>query len=208
MFSIFALIFILVSLLNWGIDFKNVFVLYLLAFIPILISYVYQFYEYEKIEHTATGYFELDDEGLTLNATKIKYQEINDLKIFADVFHGKTINLYNRYPVEKKSLGINNWIEYSTSSEKVKFYFKLNSKGHLKDIESVIYDLVLKDKFQNLEGIQQIKLIPERFKNSKDYKEFVGRQIKSRKIDCTRGLLLYGYKTYDEAQELKKRYCG
>ncbi len=57
---------------------------------------------------------------------------------------------------------------------------------------------------RNIDGKKSIKLIPEQYKSYEEYREYVGKQLKEKKVNCTEGLLLIGYKSYEEAQELKK----
>ena len=61
---------------------------------------------------------------------------------------------------------------------------------------------------RNIDGKKSIKLIPKQYKNFEEYREYVGKQLREKKVNCTEGLLLIGYNTYEEAQELKKKYCG
>ncbi|WBX72073.1 hypothetical protein [Tenacibaculum retecalamus] len=60
----------------------------------------------------------------------------------------------------------------------------------------------------NIDSKKSIKLIPEQYRKFKEYEEYIGKQLKAKKINCTEGLLLIGYNSYDEAQNLKRKYCN
>ncbi|MFD1293852.1 hypothetical protein ACFQ5N_08400 [Lutibacter holmesii] len=180
-----------------------------LGFLLIIFTYFYQFYDFEKIKNEKNGFLELDTNELIINYNeKIIYEEITDFELSIDAYYNEKINMIYRNPTEKRSLGISNSLTVTHKSKTRTFNFKLESKSHQNVLERNIYNLVINDKLRNIDGKKSIKLIPEQYKGFEEYREYVGKQLKEKKINCTEGLLLMGYKSYDEAQELKKKYCG
>ena len=180
-----------------------------LGFLLIIFTYFYQFYDFEKIKNEKNGFLELDVNELIINYNeKIRYEEITDFELLIDAYYNEKINMIYRNPTEKRSLGISNSLTITHKSKTRTFNFKLESKSHQNVLERNIYNLVINDKLRNIDGKKSIKLIPEQYKRFEEYREYVGKQLKEKKINCTEGLLLMGYKNYDEAQELKKKYCG
>ena len=180
-----------------------------LGFLAILFTHFYQFYDFEKIKNKKNGFLELDVNELIINYNeKIKYEELTGFELLIDAYYDEKINIYNRNPTEKRSLGISNSLTITHKSKSRTFNFKLENKSHQKVLERNIYQLVINNKLKNIDGKKSIKLIPNQYRDFKEYKEYIGKQLKERKVSCTEGLLLMGYKNYEEAQELKKKYCG
>ena len=180
-----------------------------IGFLAIFFTYFYQYYDFEKIKNEKKGFLELDKNELIINYDeKIKYEELTDFELIIDAYYDEIINMGYRNPTEKRSLGITNSLTITHNSKIRTFNFKLESKSHLKVLERNIYQIIINDKLKNIDGKKSIKLIPEKYKSYEEYKEYVGKQLKEKKVNCTEGLLLIGYNSYEEAQELKKKYCG
>ena len=188
---------------------KILFAIMLIGFLAISFTYFYQFYDFEKIKNEKNGFIELEKNELIINYDeRIKYEELTDFELLIDAYYNEKINMIYRNPTEKRSLGISNSLTITHKSKTRTFNFKLESKSHQNVLERNIYNLVIHDKLRNIDGKKSIKLIPEQYKGFEEYREYVGKQLKEKKINCTEGLLLMGYKSFDEAQELKKKYCG
>ncbi|WP_172824399.1 hypothetical protein [Polaribacter sp. KT25b] len=181
----------------------------MIGMLTILFTYFYQYYDFEKIKNLKKGFIELEKDELIINySEKIKYEELTDFDLSINAYYNEKINLGHRNPTEKRSLGISNSLTITHKSKTRTFNFKLESKSHQNVLERNIYNLVIHDKLRNIDGKKSIKLIPEQYKGFEEYREYVEKQLKEKKINCTEGLLLMGYKSFDEAQELKKKYCG
>ncbi|MHA7943893.1 hypothetical protein ACJOV8_012530 [Formosa sp. 3Alg 14/1] len=186
-----------------------IFLFFIVGFIPIGFSYVFQFFDYENIDVSNKEYLNIGDESITLNYKKeILLSDIEELNIVINAYYNQRINLSYRTPTEHKSLGVNNEIQIKTKYDAIKFYFKLEDEGHKNKLEDVLYSIITNGKLENLDSKKAIKLIPDRFRNSEKYKSYVISQIVSKRINCTEGLLLHGYKTYEEAKDLREKYCG
>lgn len=179
-----------------------------LGMLMMITSWFYQFYDFEKIYSNQKGFLELGKNELIINYDeKIKYENLTAFDLFIDAYYDERINLSYKNPIEKRSLGISNFLSFEHKGITRKYNFKIENKSHLKVLERNVYQLVMNDKLINIDAKKAIKLIPEKYTKTKEYKEYVGKQLKLKKINCTEGLLLIGYKTYEEAQELKKKYC-
>ena len=181
----------------------------IIGMLTIFFTYFYQYYDFEKIKNLKEGFLEIEKDELIINYTeKIKYEELTDFDLSINAYYNQIINFGNRSPTEKRSLGISNSLTITDKSKTRTFNFKLESKSHQNVLERNIYQLVISDKLRNIDGKKSIKLIPKQYKGFDEYREYVGKQLKAKKVNCTEGLLLIGYNSYEEAQELKKKYCG
>lgn len=183
--------------------------IFILAFIPIGFAYIFQFFDYENIEILHKGNLEIGEKSFTINyKEEILFSDIEDLRIIIDAYYNERINIVYRTPTEQKSLGLKNQIKIETNRNNKEFYFKLENKNHKNRLEEVLFEIITAKKLENLDAKKSIKLIPQRFKNSDKYKNYVIDQIVKKRIDCTEGLLLHGYRTDKEAKDLREKYCG
>ena len=181
----------------------------MIGMLTIFFTYFYQYYDFEKIKNLKKGFVELEKDELIINYTeKIKYEELTDFDLSINAYYNEKINFGHRSPTEKRSLGISNTLTITHKSKTRTFNFKLEDKSHQNVLERNIYNIVISEKLRNIDGKKSIKLIPKQYKNFEEYREYVGKQLREKKVNCTEGLLLIGYNTYEEAQELKKKYCG
>ena len=181
-----------------------------LGFVIMICANIYQFSDYERIKSEKNGYIEFSEDEIIISfKERIKYSELTDFKIIIDAYYNQTINpSFGIIADGMKSLGISNSLEITHNLKSRTFNFKLENESHKDILERTIYQLVINDKLKNLDGKEVIYLIPEKFRQTIEYKEYIIRQLKARKVSCAEGLLMIGYKNYEEAQELKKKYCS
>jgi len=185
------------------------FLVSLVGLLTYLFAFIYQYYDFEKIKNIQKGFIEFEKNELIIDYNeKIKYEELTGFDLSINGYYDETINPSYKYPIEKRSLGISNYLAITHNSKIRIFNFKLESKSHLRVLERNIYQIVINEKLRNIDGKKSIKLIPEQYKSYEEYIEYVGKQLKEKKINCTEGLLLIGYKSYEEAQQLRKKYCS
>lgn len=174
----------------------------------ILCAYLYQLNDFEKIKSEEVGFIELIENELIISFNeRIKYAEITEFSLVIDAYYNQVINPSIGIPDETRSLGISNSLKITHNLKSRTFNFKLENESHKNILERSIYQLVINDKLKKLDGKELIYLIPEKFRRTNEYKEYIIKQLKARKVSCTEGLLMIGYKNYEEAQELKKKYC-
>lgn len=183
---------------------------FVLGMLIILCANFYQFSDYEKIKAKKNGFLEFSENELIISFNeRIKYSELTDLALIVDAYYDESINpSFGLIADGKRSLGISNSLKITHNLKSREFNFKLENESHKEILERTIYQLVINDKLKNLNGKESIYLIPEKFRHTNEYKEYIIRQLKARKVSCTEGLLMIGYKNYEEAQELKKKYCN
>lgn len=183
--------------------------IFILSFIPIGFSYIFQFFDYENIEISNKGNLDIHEKCFTIDYKKeILYSDIENLSIIIDAYYNERINIGYNTPTEQKSLGLKNQINIETKYDKTELYFKLENKYHKDRLEEALFEIIINGKLENIDPKKCIKLIPDKFKNSDKYKSYVIKQIVRKRINCTEGLLLHGYKTDKEAKELREKYCG
>ena len=184
------------------------------GFIGILLLFFarfYQFTDYEKVETKKNGFIEFTNTGVTLNYNEsINYKDITQFKLLINGYYGESINMMlgASFPTEQKSCGILNKIKISYGQEHKEFNFKLESESHNKVLQNSLFEIVIEDKLRNINAKDSLNLIAERFKKTESYKEYLIKLLMEKRINCTDGLLMIGYKNYEEAQILKEKYCG
>ncbi|WP_282053362.1 hypothetical protein [Maribacter luteus] len=183
---------------------------FILGFIFYCTSFVYQYFDYERLEHEKIGHLELNDEGIIVNhEDTIKYEQLADIDIQAGTYHGqKTPVMFPQSPSPTHRTGLENKIRISSKTIRYDLNFGLENEYHLDSFYLTLFKLIVIDKFKNISTKKIMNLIPSQFKNSPEYKAFVVKLIQEKRLNCTDGLLLHGYKTDKEAQELRKKYCG
>ena len=195
-----------IFLIDTGYGF--LFLIVFCGFSAYIFNYFYQYYDFEKIKSKKKGFLEFDKDELIISYDeKIKYEEITHFDLEIDAYYNELINVGYRGPIEKRSLGISNSLTITHNSKTKKLNFKLENKSHLRVLERNLYEIIISEKLINIDSKKSIKLIPEQYQKFKEYESYIGKQLKARKINCTEGLLLIGYNSYDEAQDLKRKYC-
>lgn len=195
-------------------EFQNDF--FYLPMITGLISYAiaffYQYFEYEQIDNNKNGHFEINASGFFLNyKDQIQFDKISDLKIDAGTYYGMKLTyqaMNPKSPGPFYSSGLKNKIKISTNKSEYELNLGFENEFHLNSLYSTIFELVISDKLKNINPKYAISLISTKFRETIEYKEYIGKLLDEKRLNCTDGLLLYGYKSDKEAQELRKKYCG
>ncbi|WP_141402445.1 hypothetical protein [Sediminicola luteus] len=195
--------------LNIKTNGDSILFLYFIGLIPLVFSYIYQYYEYENINTQKRGHIEFDETGITLDYNlQIPYLSISHFRIDWERYYGQKINkrpFGGPYP--KYSLGVKNKLRFRSNDQEYEFHFKLEDETHLHQFQRFLLELVTTDKLYHLPPKNQIGLISDKFKHLSQFKYFVIKLIEENRIDCTTGLLLHGYKTDKEAELLRKKHC-
>lgn len=177
-----------------------------------LIAFVYQFFEYEQIENYKNGLFEINDNGIVLKYTnQIPFDKISDLKINAGTYYGMKLTNQKMNPQNPSpfySSGLKNKIKISTDESEYELNIGFESEFHLKSLYSTIFELIISDKLKKIHLKNAINLISVEYRETREYKEYIAKLLTEKRLNCTDGLLLYGYKSDKEAQELRKKYCS
>jgi hypothetical protein len=172
---------------------------------------IYQFSDMENVESNKSGFLEFTDTGLILNySDNLEYNELTTLKFSIKGFENEKINYISAsmFPTELKSCGLLNKISLGYNNEIKEFNFKLENESHIRILQNNLFELVIQDKLKNLGTKNSLRLIDERFKKTEKFKNYIIQLLKEKRVDCTEGLLMIGYKSYEESKKMKLKYCG
>ena len=183
---------------------------FIVGFIFYGMSFAYQYFDYERLDHEKLGHLEMNDEGIIFNHQgTIKYEQLSDFNIDAGTFYGQKIPaIFPQSPSPTHRTGLENKMSVSSNTIKYDINFGLESEYHLDSFYSTLFKLIISDKFKNISAKKMVNLIPSQFKNSSEYKAYIVKLIQEKRLNCTDVLLLHGYKSDKEAQELRKKYYG
>tara|TARA_R110002051_G_C8561471_1_gene474248 strand:+ start:63 stop:785 length:723 start_codon:yes stop_codon:yes gene_type:complete len=183
---------------------------FIIGFIFYGFAFIYQYFDYERFDHEKIGHLEINDNGIVVNhQDSIKYENLAEFNIDAGTYKGQKIPaMFPQSPSPTHRTGIENKITFSSNNNKYHINFGLESEYHLDSLYTTLFKLIISDKFKNISAKKMVNLIPSPFKNSSEYKSYIVKLIQDKRLNCTDGLLLHGYKTDKEAQELRIKYCG
>ncbi len=183
-------------------------VLFFIGIIPIFFAYIYQFYDFENIKISDKVYLEIYEDEIIINRnSKILLKDITEFEILIDAYYNEKIYVGHNVPTERRSLGVSNKIMFVVNKKKFDLSFKLNNEAHKNNLENALFNIITNEKLKNLNARKCIKLIPEKFKKSKVYKDYELKQIVQNRISCTEGLLFHGYSSDKEAKLLREKFC-
>lgn len=183
---------------------------FMVGFIFYAASFIYQYFDYERLDNEKTGHLEMNDEGIIINhGETIKYEQLSDLNIDAGTFYGQKIPvMFPQSPSPTHRTGLENKMSIFSNNNKYYINFGLESAYHLDSLYSTLFKLIVSDRLKNISTKKMLNLISPQYKTSLEYKAYVIKLIKEKRLNCAEGLLLHGYKSDKEAKELRKKYCG
>ncbi|MEZ4970407.1 MAG: hypothetical protein R2814_12275 [Flavobacteriaceae bacterium] len=183
---------------------------FIIGFIFYCAAFVYQYFDYERLEHEKTGHLELNEEGIIINhGETIKYEQLSNINIDAGTYHGqKTPAMSPQSPSPTHRTGLENRISISSNIIEHDLHFGLESEYHLDSLYLTLFKLIVSDKFKKIDPKKILNLIPAQFRSSPEYKTYIVKLIQEKRLNCSDGLLFHGYKSDKEAKELRKKYCG
>lgn len=182
---------------------------FIIGFIFYVFAFVYQYFDYERFDYEKIGHLEINENGIVVNHQDIiKYENLTDFSMNAGTYKGQKIPaLFPQSPSPTHRMGLENKLTISSNTYKYDINFGLESEYHLESLYSTLFKLIISDKFKNISTKKMVNLIPPTFRNSSEYKSYIVKRIQDKRLNCTDGLLLYGYKSDKEAAELRKKYC-
>lgn len=138
----------------------------------------------------------------------------NELKIGAKIFQLKDILglRFERIHYDGKRVGkitftgLENKIYFNYQGEDYGYPFYLDSLTHYKLLINSLIFIVCNEKIPYQRSY--LHYIPNEYRENSLLEEFIIKLIKERRIDCTEGLLIIGYKSDAEAKELRAKYCS
>lgn len=141
--------------------------------------------------------FELNSESIKIGSNTYLYEEITDLKFtngyYIEQFRKKT----------RDYTPIDNTIEFNYQGNILNYKFLLNDfKVFINAYIFLLSEEKIPFKKENFYNV------PVAYRNNEQFKNFIIKLIKEKRIEYSEGILIIGYKTYEEAKELKAKYCN
>jgi hypothetical protein len=174
-----------------------------LAFIAIFGAGILRLFEYEILNGHFKGQMKINSEALFINDTPYKFSEISNLKLTVLTYKGQRTN--NRRTGASFHQGISNSISFSHNSKNVSVNFLLKSKNHIEELYHILISIITQEKINYSRNL--INLIPDNYRNSQEFKNFILKLIIEKRLECTEGLLIHGYSSDEEAKQLRAKYC-
>ena len=174
-----------------------------LGFIAIFLGGFLRMFEYENLNGTFDGHFQLDSENIKMNNRIFELSTISALKIEILNYKGQRTNNTKSGPSFYQ--GISNRISFESENEPIKIQFLLLSQEHIDDFYEIIVSIIAKEKINYTRNL--INLIPEKHRKSQEFRNFILKLIMEKKLECTEGLLIHGYSSDEEARQLRAKYC-
>lgn len=182
----------------------NLYIFFALLFssmIGVFTAFIVQFSEYENLNGYFKGEIKIDTETIFINQQCFKLSEISNLKLAVLNYKGERTNRKGASFYQ----GISNYISFTHNSESFSAHFLLKSKRHSGDLYYLLVSIITQEKVNYSRNL--INLIPEKYRNSQEFKIFILKLIVEKRLDCTEGLLIHGYSSDEEAKQLRSKYC-
>ncbi|MFT3794397.1 hypothetical protein [Flavobacterium sp.] len=177
--------------------------LMVVAVLTFFIAQITNYFEYKPLNGTLDGDFKINEDHFEIQGQAYAYENISDFKFkIVDYYgeSGRSSDYGGPY-----SQGVGNWISFTESETPYKFHFQFYSDPHIDEFFEALIKLLHQDKLPY--DKKHLSQIPHGFGGYGFYRDYIGKLIAERKIDCTAGLLLIGYDSDDEAKALRAKYC-
>ena len=176
---------------------------------PFILSFLMSFTEYEKLNGEIIGELILQNDFLEINGQKYSFKAIRDFKIETENFNGKRnrINPVLNFPQPFYSKGKGNYFRLQTNDNK-QFSEEFIIENEMEILE--INDLYARLIFSEVLKVDLNKLynLPDKLQKNSQFKPFIEKLLFEKRIDCSYGISLLGYKSDKEARFLREKYCN
>lgn len=162
-----------------------------------------RFWEYENLNGSFKGRLKIDLNSIIVDDSEYLLSDIQNFKIAVSNYKGQRTNYSKSGPSFYQ--GISNSISFIHNSESVSANFLLRSENQMDDLYNIIVSLITKEKINYSRNL--INLIPDNYRNSEEFKNFILKLIVEKRLECTEGLLIHGYFSDEEAKQLRAKYC-
>jgi len=201
---IFSLFFIKFGNAYFSNEFNLILIsgLLFLGVVGIVLAGILHFWEYEKLNGYFKGEIKIDTETITINHESYPLSEISSLTV--DIFNYKGERTHARGASFYQ--GISNHISFTHNSKELSVNFLLISKNHIDNLYQVLVSIITQENLQYSRDL--INLIPDKYRKSQEFKNFILKLIVEKRLECTEGLLIHGYSSDEEAKQLRAKYCS
>lgn len=172
-----------------------------LAFV--IIGMTIRFWEYENLNGSFKGRLKIDLNSIIVDDRKYLLSDIQNFKIAVANHKGQRTNYSKSGPYFYQ--GISNSISFKRNSYSISVDFLLASKNQIDDLYHILVAAITQEKITYNRYL--LNLIPEKYRDSSEFKSFSLKLIIEKRIDCTEGLLIHGYSSDEEAKQLRAKYC-
>lgn len=205
--GIIAFSIILLMLNNFFFNIKTInfiiLALMILGFLAIIGAGILRFFEYENLNGYFKGEIKIDSDAIKINDQHYNLSEISGLKLV--IFNYKGQRTHNTRSGPSFYQGISNSISFSVNAEHIAVNFLLISKEHIDELYQILVSIIAQEKINYNRNL--INLIPEKYRKSQEFKNFILKLILEKRLECTEGLLIHGYSSDEEAKQLRQKYC-
>lgn len=173
-----------------------------LGIIGITTASILRFTEYENLNGYFKGEVKIDRANIIINQKSYPFAEISGLTVHIYNFKGQRTHSRGAYFYQ----GISNSISFTHNSQSISVDFLLKSKEHIDDLYHILVSIITQEKINYNRNL--INLIPDKYRKSQEFKNFVLKLIVEKRLECTEGLLIHGYSSDEEAKQLRAKYCS
>ena len=179
---------------------------YYLTIIPVItyfIGGIIRLNEYENLNGHFIGSMSFEDDFLLIESKEYLYNKIEDLIVFGNSYSGQRNENTRSGPMY--SNGVHNSISFVYDDQKISRNFKLDSERHIYELQSALLNIITNEKIPYQR--RYLNLINSEYRSFMKFELFIAKLIREKRMKCTEGLLLIGYDSDEEAQELRAKYC-
>tara|TARA_R110001632_G_scaffold6324_5_gene25891 strand:+ start:72630 stop:73343 length:714 start_codon:yes stop_codon:yes gene_type:complete len=163
-------------------------------------------FSYENLKKIKTGVFKISKDAIVINnQLNIFYEDIDDFEIYAHDYKGRA--KYLRVSLEPNlSLGLDNSVKIKYQNKIIEYKFEVTEEREIDLIYSFISSIIIKEKFKKVSPRKLVSFIPEKFRRTEEYRQYISEHVKDGNFNSIEGLLMMSYKSDQEAIELRKKY--
>lgn len=172
------------------------------SMILIFTAFIMRFWEYENLNGYFKGEVKIDTANIIINQQSYPFSEISGLTVYIYNFKGQRTHSRGAYFYQ----GISNSISFTHNSQSISVDFLLKSKNHIEELFQILVSIITQEKINYNRNL--INLIPDKYRKSQEFKNFVLKLIVEKRLECTEGLLIHGYSSDEEAKQLRAKYCS
>lgn len=174
-----------------------------IGFLGYLTAIFIRYGEYENLNGFFEGNIRFEEAFVEVDNKQYGYAEISDLLFNIGDYHGAPTGNRKLGPMYKR--GVGNRISFHYRGELKEFYFELNAEYFVDKLYYYFINVISSEKVQYQRNY--LNLIPEYYRDNSVFREFIIKLLIQKRIGCTEGLLMHGYKTDKEAKLLRQNYC-
>jgi len=189
---------------SFGYDIsKHTYCLLIIPFITYIIGGIIRLNEYENLNGHFIRSISFEDDFLLIESKEYLYNKIEDLIVFGNSYSGQRNENTRSGPMY--SNGVHNSIYFVYDDQKISLNFKLDSERHIDELQSALLNIITNEKIPYQR--RYLNLINSEYRSFMKFELFIAKLIREKRMECTEGLLLIGYDSDEEAQELRAKYC-